>query len=499
MLNRNSLFSKIKQTIIDNFGFFIVLCIFSIIFFAKLFTNVLHVDEVGFYLSPTSRGVAFSLLSYGSTGHHILYATLSAILDLLGNVYIAIRGVPFIAWLLSNIVIYKTCLLKCKKNSSVLAVLIYDMLYCTNFYAVGGRGYMLINLCFALAVYFSMRLTEDMHNRKLWIGFIVANICGFWTITTYMYAFFCIVIAWGLYLLINKRYSDIWKLFKYCVCIAICVFLVYCPVFLFVHVYDLAEQGLIEKSNRVFVETIIREPFACLIGGMSKVIETTAYFMDKKTVGELLNGLWDHLGKISSYVFFRPFPALSRLCYLGIWLLSVVYCFMKKGLCYMYGAVALVFFVPIMFIQSLFPFERLFTYLGVVIAISIAHMLEQTLQKRIYTERYIGVALAALAIVLYLHIDYINPQHDTYDDSVEMAIEQIPSSLLERERLTVYVDSFQQRNYMILWGRMNEINIEFVEDNPELAIVSAENRDIISEDGLENYYSDAYIVASAKE
>ena len=499
MLNINSFLSKMKQTIIDNFGFLIVLFIFSVIFCTKLFTNVLYDDEVGFYLSPTSRGVAFSLLSYGSTGHHILYATLSAILDSFGNVYIAIRGVPFIAWILSNIVIYKTCLLKCEKISSVLAVLIYNMLYCTNFYAVGGRGYMLINLCFSSAVYFSMRLTEDMHNRKLWIGFVVANICGFWTITTYMYAFFCIVIAWGLHLLIGKRYSDIWKLFKYSVCIGIGVFLVYCPVFLFVHVYDLAEQGLIEKSNLVFAQTIIREPFACLIGGMSKVIETTAYFMDKKTVGVLLNGLWDHFGKISSYVFFRPFPALSRLCYLGIWLLSVVHCVKKKSLCYMYGAVALVLFIPIMFVQSLFPFERLFTFLGVVIAISVAYMLEQIPQKRIYIERYIGVALSALAVVLYLHIDYVNPQHDTYDDSVEMAIEQIPSSLLERERLTVYVDSFQQRNYMILWGRVNDIDVEFVEDNPELAIVSAENRDIISEEGLENYYSDEYIVASAKE
>ena len=130
----------------------------------------------------------------------------------------------------------------------------------------------------------------------------------------------------------------------------------------------------------------------------------------------------------------------------------------------MYGAVALVFFIPIMFIQSLFPFERLFTYLGVVIAVSVAHILEQILQKRISKKRYIGAVLAVLAVVLYLHIDYINPQHDTYDDSVETAIEQIPSPLLERERLTVYVDAFPQRNHMILWGRLNDVNVEFVED-----------------------------------
>lgn len=496
-MSKNKLILKNKIT--QNWSFLIVLCFFSILFFFKLFNNVLYDDEVGFYLSPTSRGVVFSLLSYGSTGHHILYATLSAILDFFGNVYIAIRGVSFVAWMISNIVIYKTCLLKCEKSSSVLAVLFYNMLYCTNFYAVGGRGYMLINLCFALAVYFSVRLTDDINNRKLWIGFIVANICGFWTITTYMYAFFCIVIAWGLHLLINKRYSDIWKLFKYCVCIGIGVFLVYCPVFLFVHVYDLAEQGLIEKSNRVFAQTIIREPLACFVGGISKFIETTAYFMDKKTYGELLSGLWDHFGKISAYVLFRPFPALSRLCYLGIWLLSVVNCFVKKNLCYLYGAVSLVFFIPIMFIQSLFPFERLFTYLGVIIAVSMAPMLESFLQNRIYLKRCVGVALSIAAVALYLHMDYANPQHDTYDASVEMAIEQIPESLLNREKLNVYVDSFQQRNYMILWGRVNNITIEFVEEDPELAIVSAENEDTITEKGLENYYSDAYIVASAKE
>lgn len=501
MIKGKCVSSKLVQIIKGNLCFIIILLVFGATFIFKLFNNVLYDDEVGFYLLPTSRGVLFSFLSYGTTGYHILYAGLSAVLNYLGNVYIAIRGVPFIAWILSNVVIYKTCLIKCEKSNAVLAVLIYNMLYCTNFYAVGGRGYMLINLCLALAVYFSVRLTEDMYNWKLWVGFVIANICGFWTISTYMYAFFCVVIAWGLCLLFQKKYRDIWILFKNCVYVGIGVFLVYCPVFLFVHVYDLAEQGIIEKSNGVFLKTIISNPFICLIEGMSKFIDTTTYSISNQPYNELFAGLWDYWGSVSEFVFFRPFPVLSKVCYIGIWLLLVVLCVRKRDkLGYLYGAVALAIFIPIVFIQSVFPFERLFTFLGVFIAVSMAYVMEQIPLKLKRISRYLPAMFAVIAVVLYLNADYVNPQHDTYDNSVEMAIEQIPESLLKKEQLTVYVDSFQQRNYMILWGRMNEVNVEFVEDNPELVIVSAENKDILpGENGLKEYYSDAHISASVKE
>ena len=501
MIKTNSIFNKLIQVIRAHIGFLVVVCVFSIVFIFKLFTNVLYDDEVGFYLSPTSRGVLFSFLSYGTTGYHILYAGLSAILDQLGNVYIAIRGVPFIAWILSNVVIYKTCLIKCEKNNATLAVLIYNMLYCTNFYAVGGRGYMLINLWLALAVYFSVRLMEDMQNKKLWICFVIVNICGFWTISTYMYAFFCVVIAWGLYLLFQKKYRDIWILFKYCVLIGIGVFLVYCPVFLFVHVYDLAEQGIIEKSNTVFLKTVLQDPLMCLIQGMGKFIDTTTYSISNQKYNELLAGLWDYFGKISEFVFFRPFPVLAKMTYIGTWLLSVVFCIRRKdNLGHLYGAVSLAIFIPIVFLQRVFPFERLFTFLGVFIAISMASVLEQIPSKLQQISRYLPVLFAVITVVLYLNADYINPHHDTIDDSVEKAVEQIPESLREKEKLAVYVDAFQQRNYMILWGRLNGIDVEFVEENPELAFVSNNNEENkVVMDGLRDYYSDAYIIAAVKE
>lgn len=501
MIKASSCCEKIKKGITEHRVFVCMLIVFGIIFGYKLFTNVLHNDEVGFYLSPTSRGVFFSFLSYGTTGYHILYAGLSAILDFLGNVYIAIRGVPFIAWILSNVFIYKTCLLKCDKCNAFIAVLLYNMLYCTNFYAVNGRGYMLINFWLALTVYFSVRLTKDMGNRKLWIGFVIANICGFWTISTYMYAFFCVVIAWGFYMLFQKKYKDIWMLFKYCVGTGIGVFLIYCPVFLFKHVYDLAEQGIIEKSYGVFLKTIISNPFVCLIEGMAKFIDTTTYSISNQPYNELIAGLWDYFGSVTEFVMFRPFPLLSKVCYIGIWLLLVVLCIRRKdNLEYLFGAVALVIFIPIVFVQSVFPFERLFTFLGVFIAVSLGNVLEQVPSKWKQKRRYVQVALAGVAIILYLTMDYTNPYHDTLDDSVEKAIEQMPESLREKEELTVYVDSFQQRNYMILWGRLNGVSVEFAEEEPELAIVltDSEERKVI-QDTLDRYYVDEYISAFAKE
>lgn len=491
------LLENAKKNVMKNAWFYILLLGFGVLFFIKLFTNVLYDDEIGFYLSPTSRGVIFSFFIYESTGYHILHMGLSAILNKLGSVYLGIRGVSFIAWLVSNVVIYKACRLKCGKESSTIAVLIYNMLYCVNFYAVAGRGYMLINLCFALALYFSMRLAEDMKNRKLWIGFMIANICGFWTISTYMYAFFTVVIVFGLYLLIQKDYKGIWTLFWHCVITGIGVFCVYCPVFICTRLFDLYKQGDIDKSVQVFISTLLQNPIACLVDGIRSFLDRTNYYITYKSYTELLHGLGEFLEILATFLFFKPFPILSVICYAVMWLINIVLCVVKKHrMLYLCGAVGLSIFLPIMFLQRIFPFERLFAYLAVAIAISMAGVIEELPVKISVARRYIGVVLALVAVVLYLQLDYKNPWHDTIDNSVEKAVELIPEQLKEEEQLTVYVDEFQQRNYMILWGRMNQIEIEFGEDNPVLVILRTGNENSgVSIDHMNVYYTDENIIA----
>ncbi|WP_028982024.1 hypothetical protein [Sporocytophaga myxococcoides] len=190
------------------------------------------VDEAFSYVYFVSKGFPVTASYYPAPNNHILSNLLSCIVQLFTDNPLLIMRLPsFIISLLLGGVLF----LFYKKHFSfftaITAYLFYSLSFEMNFYAVQGRGYLLLTLCVFILTIVCFKYTTTQKGAYIWI-YTLISIAGFYTIPTFLYPFVSSMIFLHIYFFLNKNIGPLFKIYTATCAVLAGVLLLYAPVFL---------------------------------------------------------------------------------------------------------------------------------------------------------------------------------------------------------------------------------------------------------------------------
>lgn len=223
-------FSQLKR---DEVIAFSLITLFSVLLKLWYYFKVpFLVDEAFSYVYFVSKGLPVTASYYPAPNNHILSNLLSCLVQLFTDNALLIMRLPsFIFSILLGAVLF----LFYKKHFSfftaITAYLFYSLSFEMNFYAVQGRGYLLLAMCVFILTIVCFKYTIAQKAAYVWI-FIFISIAGFYTIPTFLYPFVASMIFLHIYFFLNKNIGPLFKIYAASCVVLAGVLLLYAPVFL---------------------------------------------------------------------------------------------------------------------------------------------------------------------------------------------------------------------------------------------------------------------------
>jgi hypothetical protein len=370
----------------------------------KCITLPISYDEAWTYLNFTSTNVFVSASYYPAPNNHILFSLLtnfSALLPLPPKV--AVRFPNLLISIGSFwIVLYIFRALFRSGIAVFLTVSLY-VSYPFSLYSTQGRGYLLYILFAGLSFYF-MYTNRYKKSKNRWILFGLSSLLGLYTIPSFIYASASIGLCGALWFLCTKDWTGLLKFGITGILTGILTITAYIPVFLV--------NGLSAVTNNPFVEEksfgYIREHIFAHLQG------TANWFWGTLPVGYVLTLI---------VMTFSAFAAVRQQKYIFL-AASIVICFLLP--------------VVFIFLQSVIPFERTWSYLiffqilalGTILEAFISNVKPMTL-------------IAGTAVLIILGIPFF---HSTYQKSYQIDFEtkSIADYLLKQKYQRLFIQEDYQ-------------------------------------------------------
>ncbi|MBO9699156.1 MAG: hypothetical protein J7604_03045 [Sporocytophaga sp.] len=190
------------------------------------------VDEAFSYVYFVSKGFPVTASYYPAPNNHILSNLLSCIVQLFtDNALLVMRLPSFILSIFLGGLLFLFYKKQFSFFTAITAYLFYSLSFEMNFYAVQGRGYLLLTLCVFILTIICFKYTITQKSPYIWI-FILISIAGFYTIPTFLYPFVASMIFLHFYFILNKNINPLFKIYAASCAVLIGVLLLYAPVFL---------------------------------------------------------------------------------------------------------------------------------------------------------------------------------------------------------------------------------------------------------------------------
>ena len=374
------------------------------IYVYMMFTNGPWYDELYTYYYFISRGPVYAAIHWPVPNNHVGYSVLSGFLDYLGNPYIGLRGVSFIAAVVNLILIYRFALNFLDKKMSFSAMALYAGAYLIHRLSVQGRGYTLATTCFLTAIMCCHRICVLEHKKRDYVIFAAALCYGLYIVPSSIYFVMPVCITGGVYLLLNKDYGKLLKLFLSGVAAACATFVLYSLIWLAIGAnlvskdessvyFGLNQAKIVLKapflSMKTGIEYMTASPYIQSIDRLSCIKGLPLYFK------ELFDNFYDKMG----------------ICVFGITMICLVYNLVlvvkrrrddSSQLFAGLFSVSCLIFVPVMLmIQSVHPYKRVLGFLLVPMVLSLVLSIA-SLENLIGNEkikRAVGVAFCVVTCV----------------------------------------------------------------------------------------------------
>jgi len=191
-------------------------------------------DEAFSWLFFASQGVFVTLTNYPVPNNHIFYNLCSLFWsNFIGDEILAMRLTSIIAFWVLLLLIFYYFLKTTNFQTALFALMLVGLGFSQSVFAVQGRGYMLVALCFFVALW-SVQAYLNNQNKGYLVFFTLACVIGFWTIPVFLYVF----VSFYAYLIFAIWQKTIQKFlvidfFKVGLVIGGLVYLCYCPVLLY--------------------------------------------------------------------------------------------------------------------------------------------------------------------------------------------------------------------------------------------------------------------------
>lgn len=391
--------------------FALFFCAVTVYYVWRLFCIPPWYDELYTYENFIDRGMIYSMIHWPLPNNHVLYSALSALINHLGSPYLGLRGVSLLASAGSLLLLYRLLKKLVSPTLSVAGCALFAAMYNVTQQAAQGRGYALsgffliaaANLLYEICVPRVSGADEDglpgtdalcgrnaaekeghgttrrgirefWKCRRFWLyaGFAVCLVGGLYTIPSNLYWVVSICLAGGLFLLLCREYGRLIRLIAASACAAAVTFGLYTIIWL-----AIGSNFLVKEEGGPFYgmshfQMLFSDPAAAFVRGLNAMLsDPNIQSVDR---AEFLEGIGGYLLRVLGQVYSggsRVLAVLIPLCCLILFVLTLSAFRRKKrgfAFCGLYCLVLTVMVPVFLFVQCVFPYLRVFTYMGSVLA-----------------------------------------------------------------------------------------------------------------------------------
>lgn len=371
----------------------------------RMFSLTPWYDELYTYYYFISRGPVYAAIHWPLPNNHIGYSVLSAFLDLTGIPEIGLRGISYLVSLASVFVLYRICKKVMKKGWSVCCIILFSSMSLVNQLAVQGRGYALSTLCLLTGILAVCEIEEATGKKKvlLRILFTASCVLGLYTVPTSVYWVLPLCIGSGLYYLIRKQYRILKGLIFCSVAAVLITVFFYTVVWLAIGSNLLSKQagGVLEGAGHLSI--LMNSPVLALRTGIDYMLATP--YIQGVTRADFFNRFGGWLASL--FQLFYQWNGLLFGIVAGLAGFAVFVRLLMRGKgepgYLRLGMISLcvLLFVPFFLtVQSTLPYYRVFSYLGVVLAVILCLAGQMFFPEKLPYGIYIGTAVTAGLLLL---------------------------------------------------------------------------------------------------
>ena len=400
----------------------------------RLFALTPWYDELYTYYCFISKGPVYAAVHWPLPNNHVGYSVLSGFLDFLGNPWLGLRGVSYLAALANLALLYKIAGRYLDGWLDLMAVILYASMGLVNQQAVQGRGYTLGITCFLLAWYaMSLICEQERVPRRIYVLYETALVLGLYTISSNVYWVVPLCLAGGSDLLLKgiregagqpgeagrqesgqAQGGGFWqrKSIKRLISLAAASLAAAAgTVLLYATIWTAIGSNLLVKDETSafygmgHIKMILSAPFSAIGRGIEYML-ATPYIQSEERAG-FAGRLWEWLQVLSGS--FYSLPGILILTVLGAGAVFLI-CKLIRGrkmgedpgrLPEMILAAELLFVPAVLLIQCKRPYYRVFTYGGVLLSLLICFLLQEAgkAMKRRLSEKSVIRRAAAPAVI----------------------------------------------------------------------------------------------------
>ena len=477
-------------------------CLFlgmGIYYIWRMFSVPPWYDELYTYENFIDRGMIYSMIHWPLPNNHVFYSALSAVLNKLGNPYIGLRGVSFLASMGSLLLLYRILKKGISPRMAAAGTALFAAMYNVVQQAVQGRGYALSGFFLLAAVncLYEICIPEKSagvkEKRRFWYyaGFAACLTGGLYTIPSNLYWVVPVCMAGGLYLLFTGEYKKLFRLVIASAAAAIVTFGLYTIIWLAIGSNFLVKEETGAFYGMSHFQVLKTAPFAAFSRGMEAMLsDPNIQSIDRSRFN---NEFTLYLGRVLNQVYpngshIPPFLILFGL--LLMLALILISCRRKEKSMFflsLYVFVLMVMVPVFLVIQCVFPYLRVFTYMGSVLSMMFVLMpyalwaivkpaADRLAQRRSFSlpagftayGSLLAVAAAILLTVVYCRLPEYNAGYDSRDNHIYAALKQLDEKEVDTV-LTGDVYARQNLYFHILRCRGKELVMDY--EHPDYVLM----------------------------
>ncbi len=456
-------------------------------------------DELYTYENFIDRGMIYSMIHWPLPNNHVFYSALSAVLNKLGNPYIGLRGVSFLASMGSLLLLYRILKKGISPRMAAAGTALFAAMYNVVQQAVQGRGYALSGFFLLAAVncLYEICIPEKSagvkEKRRFWYyaGFAACLTGGLYTIPSNLYWVVPVCMAGGLYLLFTGEYKKLFRLVIASAAAAIVTFGLYTIIWLAIGSNFLVKEETGAFYGMSHFQVLKTAPFAAFSRGMEAMLsDPNIQSIDRSRFN---NEFTLYLGRVLNQVYPNGSHILPFLILFGLLLmlaLILISCRRKEKSMFflsLYVFVLMVMVPVFLVIQCVFPYLRVFTYMGSVLSMMFVLMpyalwaivkpaADRLAQRRSFSlpagftayGSLLAVAAAILLTVVYCRLPEYNAGYDSRDNHIYAALKQLDEKEVDTV-LTGDVYARQNLYFHILRCRGKELVMDY--EHPDYVLM----------------------------
>ena len=477
-------------------------CLFlgmGIYYIWRMFSVPPWYDELYTYENFIDRGMIYSMIHWPLPNNHVFYSALSAILNKLGNPYIGLRGVSFLASMGSLLLLYRILKKGISPRMAAAGTALFAAMYNVVQQAAQGRGYALSGFFLLAAVncLYEICIPEKTaavkEKRRFWYyaGFTACLTGGLYTIPSNLYWVVPVCMAGGLYLLFTGEYKKLFRLVIASAAAAIVTFGLYTIIWLAIGSNFLVKEETGAFYGMSHFQVLKTAPFAAFSRGMEAMLsDPNIQSIDRSRFN---NEFTLYLGRVLNQVYPNGSHILPVLILFGLLLmlaLIIISCRRKEKSMFflsLYVFVLTVMVPVFLVIQCVFPYLRVFTYMGSVLSMMFVLMpyalwaivkpaADRLAQRRSFSlpagftayGSLLAAAAAILLTVVYCRLPEYNAGYDSRDNHIYAALKQLDEKEVDTV-LTGDVYARQNLYFHILRCRGKELVMDY--EHPDYVLM----------------------------